>query len=86
MIGLAPRTAAARSADRPTPPAPNTATESPGCTRVVWITAPAPVSTAQPTIEQRSAGSPAAIGTRYSSDTSVCSAQVNTGHGIALPR
>ena len=86
MIGSAPLIAAARTADSPTPPTPNTATESPGCTRVVWITAPAPVSTAQPMIEHRSAGSPAAIGTRYCSETRVCSLQVKCGHGMGLPR
>ena len=35
-----------RRADSPTPPTPNTATESPGRTRAVYMTAPAPVSTA----------------------------------------
>ena len=86
MIGSAPLIEAARTAESPTPPTPNTATASPGCTRVVWITAPAPVSTAQPMIEHRSAGSSAPIGTRYCSETRACSLQVNTGHGMRLSR
>ena len=50
MMGSAPRILAPTTADRPTPPTPKMATESPFCTLAVLSTAPAPVITAQPMI------------------------------------
>ena len=48
MIGSHSRTLSAAIADRPTPPAPNTALERPGCASSALSTVPAPVSTPQP--------------------------------------
>src|SRR6185312_6514025 len=78
MTGLAPTFRAAAIADRPTPPAPQTATLCPGPTSAEWSTAPAPVITAQPITAPVSRGVPAGARTTYRSSATVCVAQVNT--------
>src|SRR5215469_15685057 len=78
IIGLAPAIAAAEIADNPTPPAPNTATDWPSPTFAVCSTAPAPVSTAQPTRQVISVGSDCDIGTTFSANVTMCSLQVYT--------
>jgi hypothetical protein len=56
MICAAPATTAPITHDSPTPPSPITATELPGVTAAVLITAPIPVVTQQP-ISAAAAGS-----------------------------
>ena len=51
MIRVAPTSLAACTTARPTAPSPNTATELPGVTLVVFRTAPRPVETPQPNKE-----------------------------------
>src|ERR1044071_1387599 len=48
MIGEAPASFAPMIALSPTPPSPNTATDWPGATLAVFVTAPTPVRIAQP--------------------------------------
>ena len=72
--GWAPAAAAPISADRPTPPQPNTATRSPGATRAVRHAAHTPVVTAQPTSAATANGTSAAMGMQERSGTTVCSA------------
>src|SRR5207302_7231648 len=74
MIVPAPTVAAARIADRPTPPQPITATRSPGRTPAVRQTAPTPVVTAQPTRPATSNGTPRGIGTQERSGSTHASA------------
>lgn len=71
---MAPARRAAVSTASPTPPSPITATDSPAATRAVLRTAPAPVSTAQPSRAARSGGSPAGIGMTALSGTTTASA------------
>ena len=63
ITGFALLIEAACMAHNPTPPTPNTATDSPGFTCAVFITAPAPVKTAHPTIQDISVGYSLSIGT-----------------------
>ena len=74
MIGWAPASAAPCTTFRPTPPAPKTATDWPGSTRAVLITAPTPVITPQPTRQALSSGMSASIGMQPLSGTTVNSA------------
>ena len=76
MIGSAPRTAAAATAQSPTPPAPTTATELPAGTSAVLITAPAPVMTAQPMMLASPGSRSAGAGTTYSCRTRLWSDHV----------
>src|SRR5207253_9446700 len=70
----APTAAAARMAERPTPPQPITATRSPGRTPAVRQTAPTPVVTAQPTRPATSKGTSLGIGTHERSGSTQASA------------
>ena len=56
MIGAQPTTLAAITAERPTPPAPKMAIDSPACGSRTFITAPAPVWTPQPSGPSSSSG------------------------------
>ena len=76
--GSAPAAAAPITAERPTPPQPNTATRSPGATRAVRHAAHTPVVTAQPTSAATANGTSAAIGMHDASGTTVCSANVES--------
>ena len=58
-IVRAPASTAPCTTFSPTPPTPNTATVLPGGTRAVFVTAPMPVSTAQPTSAALSSGASA---------------------------
>src|SRR5919108_5316302 len=53
----------------PTPPAPITATVDPGVTCAAFITAPMPVTTAQPTVASASKGTSRGTGTAPSAGT-----------------
>src|SRR5262245_19964199 len=72
----APAIAPAPIADKPTPSAPNTATDRPSPTFALCTTAPAPVNTAQPTRQVISVGSDGDIGTTFSANVTMCSLQV----------
>src|SRR3984957_18934992 len=74
MIRSAPAIAAPFTAESPIPPQPNTATVAPGGTFAVFITAPAPVMTPQPTRQPMLSGISSAIFTTAFSCTSNCSA------------
>ena len=60
----------------PTPPTPNTATVSPGCTFAEPSTAPTPVTVAQPMIAVSSIDTSFASGSTICSCARTCSAQV----------
>ena len=78
MTGLAPRCAAAATAERPTPPTPIMATLSPCFTPAVWSTAPAPVMTAHPMMLSVSRSMSSGTFTTYISSAIVCVAHVKT--------
>jgi hypothetical protein len=61
MMRAAPARAAPWMTLRPTPPQPQTATTSPGCTLAVLIAAPTPVMTPHPTRQARSSGASSRI-------------------------
>ena len=61
---------------RPTPPQPMTATRSPGRTPAVWMAAPTPVVTAQPTSAATGKGMSSGMGTTAVSRSMVLSAKV----------
>src|SRR5258708_6523794 len=75
MTRSAPAIAAPFTAERPMPPQPNTATVAPGGTFAVFITAPAPVMTPQPTRQPMLSGMSSATFTTAFSCTSNCSAK-----------
>ena len=74
MIIRAPAMRAPWITDRPTPPAPYTATVEPGFTRAVLRAAPTPVVTPQPISAAMSNGTSLSIGTTPLSCSSICSA------------
>lgn len=76
MSGYASSMLAIISAEVPTPPMPYIATESPGLTFAVFMTAPAPVSTAHPTTDEMSLGLSSSMGMTYPPHTSASSPQV----------
>ena len=76
MTTVAPTLAAACTALRPTPPAPNTATDCPSRTPAVLVTAPAPVITAQPIMLVLTTSAGRGTGTTKCSLTRQWSAQV----------
>lgn len=71
MICSAPAIRAACTALRPMPPSPNTTTLSPERTRAALKTAPAPVSTAQPSSATFSSGTSSATRTQEFAPTTV---------------
>ena len=73
-IASAPAMRAAWITESPTPPQPMTATRDPLSTAAVRVTAPQPVSTAQPIRAARSSGVSARIGTATDSGTTAYSA------------
>ena len=75
-IAAAPASLAARIAESPTPPAPNTATELPASTRARFSTAPAPVVIAHPTSAATGNGASSRMRTQLASGTTVRSANV----------
>ena len=74
MILRAPASFAPRIAASPTPPQPNTATESPRDTPPVYIAAPSPAMTPQPISPAASGGAFGSTGTHCPAATSVSSA------------
>ena len=78
MISAAPRTFAAISAARPTPPSPMTATELPCSTGAVFRAAPAPVATPQPISDAISNGMSASMGTTARARQFVAVAKLDT--------
>src|ERR1700759_2367111 len=71
IIVPAPATFAPITALNPTPPSPNTTTDSPGETFAVLITAPTPVKTAQPNNAAVSSGNARSITTSDSAAQTV---------------
>ena len=78
MTAAAPAIAAAFTAFKPIPPAPNIATKSPFLTRAVLSTAPAPVANAQPMRAALSRGMSLRMGVRRFSETIASSLKVVT--------
>src|SRR5690606_341238 len=76
--GQAEQAAAPSTAERPTPPSPNTATDSPGRTPAVFTTAPTPVITAQPNRAAMEGGRSGSMRTAERSDTTAYSANPDT--------
>jgi hypothetical protein len=62
--------------DSPTPPRPITATELPGGTAAVFVTAPTPVATQQPMSAAAAGSMPWGIGTAAAAGTTSASASV----------
>ncbi|OLE22899.1 MAG: hypothetical protein AUG49_17610 [Catenulispora sp. 13_1_20CM_3_70_7] len=75
-ISAAPAMRAPWITAMPTPPAPITATEEPGCTRAVLNTAPTPVVTPQPSSAPTSNGTSSGIFTAHCQGTTISSAKV----------
>lgn len=69
---------AAWSTARPTPPMPNTTTDSPARTWALWWTAPYPVSTAQPSRAASVSGMPSGAGSTQLAATTVSCAKAAT--------
>lgn len=76
MTWPAPAMRAPWMVDRPTPPQPSTATDSPGCTWATFSTEPTPVITPQPRMQARSSGTVAGSGVSASARTRVYSLKV----------
>jgi hypothetical protein len=77
-IGSAPASRAPMTAASPTPPAPMTSSARPAHSPTTLSTAPTPVTTAQPAIAAIRAGTPSGTGTTDFSDTTTCSAKLET--------
>ena len=78
MIWRAPASFAPRTALKPTPPRPTTATDCPGSSFAVLTTAPTPVSTAQPNSAASSSGRSGSIFTHDSRATTAWVAKAET--------
>ena len=85
MIFSAPASTAPWMTLSPTPPAPNTATDAPGSTFAVLMTAPTPVITPQPTRQALSSGASLRIFTHPVSGMTVSSAKDPTQCGMSMP-
>ena len=70
----------------PTPPQPNTATDAPGSTRAVLITAPTPVSTPQPISAAWASGTDLSIGITTSCGTTVAVLNVPSPSSFRIVR
>src|SRR4029450_12259448 len=77
-IGYAPASTAPITTDRPTPPAPKTATLWPAQAPIALSTVPTPVMTAQPVMAATAAGTPGGMGTTARSETIADSAKQGT--------
>src|SRR5262249_57198043 len=81
MLFGPPARRAAMIAERPTPPAPNTATEHPGSILARLMTAPMPVVTAHPTSAATSVSVPAGRGMQERALTTAWRGDTGRGEG-----